>query len=295
LYFVANDGVNGWALWRSDGTETGTFMVKDLWPGTIGGGRPLSSFPDDFANVYGRLYFSAVDDDYFPPPAHKIMLWTTDGTAEGTVNHSAPYVWSSMHQSIPYDITAFKESAFFSTPYGAALWRIDSSGTGVEIVKEIVPYAPYSSSGIGELTNVNETLFFSGYTEETGGGIWMSDGTEEGTILLTEPLAGPVGLRSAVVSDDILFYIGNDPLHGRNLWAIRTTVFVEGCNSGVKDQLYEGKYITTWIEECADSAKNHGKFVSCVAHLTNDLKKAGLITGSQKGSIQRCAGQVNNP
>ena len=116
-------------------------------------------------------------------------------------------------------------------------------------IKEIAPYDEYSSAGFGNLINVNETLFLDGYTEETGGGIWMSDGTEAGTILLTEPLAGPVGLTSAVASEGTLFYIGNDPLFGRNLWAIRTTVFVDGCNTGVKDQLYEGKYITTWIEE----------------------------------------------
>ena len=43
------------------------------------------------------------------------------------------------------------------------------------------------------------------------------------------------------------------------------------------------------IMECADGAKNHGKFVSCVAHLSNDLKKAKVISGKQKGKIQSCA------
>ena len=36
-------------------------------------------------------------------------------------------------------------------------------------------------------------------------------------------------------------------------------------------------------------ARNHGAFVSGVAHLTNSLKSAGLISGAQKGAIQSAA------
>jgi hypothetical protein len=42
-------------------------------------------------------------------------------------------------------------------------------------------------------------------------------------------------------------------------------------------------------------ASNHGGFVSCVAHLTNDLKKSGVITNQQKGDIQSCAGGARIP
>jgi len=36
LYFKADDGINGAELWKTDGTVTGTMMVKDLNPGTTG-------------------------------------------------------------------------------------------------------------------------------------------------------------------------------------------------------------------------------------------------------------------
>jgi hypothetical protein len=60
-------------------------------------------------------------------------------------------------------------------------------------------------------------------------------------------------------------------------------VFSNGCT------------ISDRVAACAKNAKNHGQFVSCVALLTNDLNKAGTITGQQKGAIQSCAAQANIP
>ena len=48
----------------------------------------------------------------------------------------------------------------------------------------------------------------------------------------------------------------------------------------------------TWYRDCAIGAKNHGQFVSCVAHTANEAKKGGLITGAQHGAVQQCAAQA---
>jgi len=74
------------------------------------------------------------------------------------------------------------------------------------------------------------------------------------------------------------------------------TVIIDNCDSGVENVLFDdGCTISDLIWECVDGAGNHGEFVSCVSHLTNDMKKDGIITGKEKGSIQSCAAKANIP
>ena len=73
-------------------------------------------------------------------------------------------------------------------------------------------------------------------------------------------------------------------------------VVIDGCDTGVEDQvLVDGSLISEKIAECAAGARNHGQFVRCVAHLTNDLVDAGYITGREQGAIQRCAARAAIP
>lgn len=74
------------------------------------------------------------------------------------------------------------------------------------------------------------------------------------------------------------------------------TIVIDGCDTGVIDQLLaDGSTISEKIAECAANATNHGQFVSCVAQLTGDLVKAGIITGKEKGAIVSCAAQADIP
>jgi PA domain len=73
------------------------------------------------------------------------------------------------------------------------------------------------------------------------------------------------------------------------------TVIIDGCNSGVPNTTFTtGCRISDQINDCAVGAGNHGAFVSCVANLTNTLKANGVISGSQKGSIQSCAAHASH-
>jgi hypothetical protein len=89
------------------------------------------------------------------------------------------------------------------------------------------------------------------------------------------------------VPDGRDFCLGSDP---------SANVVIDGCNSGVANsQISNGCKISDLIQECADGASNHGRFVSCVSLLTNSLKRNGTITNAQKGAIQSCASGASIP
>ena len=74
LYFSANDGVHGREPWASDGSSTGTRLVRDVVPNASGDGFEKAQ------GVGDTLFFIAADVD-----AANEQLWKTDGTAAGTV------------------------------------------------------------------------------------------------------------------------------------------------------------------------------------------------------------------
>jgi ABC-type nickel/cobalt efflux system permease component RcnA len=53
--------------------------------------------------------------------------------------------------------------------------------------------------------------------------------------------------------------------------------------------------ISDLILECAVNADSHGEFVSAVSHTTNSLKKEGIISGKDKGRIQKGAANAAYP
>jgi hypothetical protein len=73
-------------------------------------------------------------------------------------------------------------------------------------------------------------------------------------------------------------------------------IIINDCETGIENKLLNsGCTMSDLIDQCYESAKNHGKFVSCVATLTNGWVKDKMINGKEKGSIQACAAKVNIP
>jgi PA domain len=74
------------------------------------------------------------------------------------------------------------------------------------------------------------------------------------------------------------------------------TLVIGSCDTGVTNYFFtNGCTLSDMVQAIGAGAKNHGQFVSGVSHLMNDMKKAGLITGAQKGAIQTCASGASIP
>lgn len=224
LYFRANDGASGEELWKSDGTATGTVLIKDINPGS---GSSMS-YPFFIKNVNGNVLFIAYDD-----------LWKSDGTSAGTLRISPAGTGYTDY------LTNVNGTLFFAartSANGMELWKSDGTATGTVMVKDINPGTGYSfSSGHTNRTaNVNGILFFSATDGSLGNELWKSDGTESGTMLVKDIYSGSgssLNLQSFMVSiDGALFFVANDGVNGFELWKSDGTqvgtVLVKDINPG---------------------------------------------------------------
>lgn len=68
------------------------------------------------------------------------------------------------------------------------------------------------------------------------------------------------------------------------------TVVLGDCDSGVANTgLGDGCTLADRIADCASAGCPHGSFVSCVAYLAGQLRRAGILSGAEKGALVSCA------
>jgi len=119
-------------LWSTDGTESGTYRLKDIIPGTRG------SFPANMTagpSVAGqRIYFSANDI------VHGRELWITDGTPDGT--RLLKDIWPGPAGSLPQLFTPVGNLMYFLASDGVRgleWWVTDGTESGTRLVTDINP------------------------------------------------------------------------------------------------------------------------------------------------------------
>ena len=202
LFFSADDGTAGRELWKTDGTEAGTVLVKDINPGV------LSSSPRGFTPLNGAHYFFA---DQGTPG---FELWKTDGTDAGTM------LVKDIGVSDPFGFTLLNSSLYFVADDGTTgfeLWKTDGTDTGTMLVKDINP----AGDGIGEEnpTPFSGAIYFGADDGTTGIELWKSDGTPAGTQLLKD-INPTVGSDPAnfFIFQNKLFFSADDGTNGNEMW-----------------------------------------------------------------------------
>lgn len=165
LFFVANNGTNGDELWQSDGTPTGTLLVKDIFAG-VG-----SSAPDDLTKLNGTLIFSAFN------AGSGRELWRSDGTLAGTVQilDIIPGSIGSAPQGMRKVLANRVIFAASSDSAGSELWATDGTAGGTAQIHDIAPGE--IGSNPASFTVVNTDIFFVADDGGTGRELWQIAGT----------------------------------------------------------------------------------------------------------------------
>jgi ELWxxDGT repeat protein len=202
ILFVASDDVHGRELWFTDGSAAGTRMVRDLIPGSAGTWD--QSLPS-FVTLGGRAYFVATD------AAHGNELWVTDGTEAGTALFAD--LTPGPAPSFAGSLTASNDRFYFRA--AGRLWVSDGTVAGTRILGE----ATGVSSEAGSIVPVDGRIYFSGSSPLHGTEPWVTDGTEEGTVMVANvapdgaPSASP---RSLTATGSLLFFHAIEGLDARS-------------------------------------------------------------------------------
>jgi ELWxxDGT repeat protein len=236
VYFVADNGVKGRELWRTNGTRKGTRLVKDIDPGDddmIPG--PDSGSPSGFTKLGKRLYFGASDGE------EGGELWRTDGTRKGT--KQVKDIDPGSVGSAPSGFVRQGKRLFFRAndgDSGAEVWRTNGTRKGTRLHVDVNPGPP--SSLPSEFASLGKKLIFRADDGVHGIEPWRTVG-KTGAKLLRNISPGaansaPIGL---IRLGDRLYFGADDETRGRELWRTngtrKGTKLVRDINPGDDDGL----------------------------------------------------------
>lgn len=181
IFFTATDGVFGNEPWISDGTEAGTFILKDLEPGYS------SSSVSTPISTLNRVFFKLSNS------ISGSELYSTDSTSAGTSLLSDIEAGSSSSSPTLFTGGALSNNLFFSaskTGFGRELYKSDGTSGGTGLAAELRAGA---TSGVGTNAGivVGSTIYFGGsLNNTTGTELLKSDGSLAGTSLVKDIRSG---------------------------------------------------------------------------------------------------------
>lgn len=244
VYFHARTAAEGYELWRTDGTNPGTTLVQDLYPGSA------TSLPDPSAtdappvalpdgglilnaespaglflwSVTATGGYTRLHDDY----ATRLLragdrayadlcsigsgceLWATDGTPAGTVLWAETLAGSG--SGSPRHFAALGDQLMFvANDEDGGVSLFVTTDAGFNAVAPVSVYAIDLAPGAGG-------VLFAESTTETGREPWFTDGT--GKRLVRDIIPGPESSEPSgfTVAGRRTFFVASDREHGRELW-----------------------------------------------------------------------------
>ena len=207
-------------LWRTDGTEAGTFRLlhyEATQNGVANIGPQIALNGNVFFGAYDPLVTTIISEVEATDvtPATESKLLKSDGTILGTSVFD-----------VPGSLRLFPQIEFNGELYLAdtdkTLWKSDGTVSGTTVVKSLPSYPSEFVAG-------DELYFLQSIPNPDPGlrgyhSIWKTDGTEAGTVKVTSTEYRQYGGRYDELLNvgGTLFYHHDDEIHGEELWRLAT-------------------------------------------------------------------------
>lgn len=222
LYFqgqVTSPGPIDSELWRSDGTLAGTWRVKDIFPGDNG------SSPSGLVLLGGELLLTVQG-------LSGTELWRSDGTEAGTTpiplaDDAQPYAGGATWTVAGgrYFFVATDEA------HGVEPWVYD--GITASRVADVIPgpessiVAAFPDFFVPLVEAFGSEALFTATDGVFGTELWRTDGTEAGTVRVSDIVPGPAGLHLPIYWSFLASSLGGRPVvvehqatTGERLWRL---------------------------------------------------------------------------
>jgi ELWxxDGT repeat protein len=254
LFFAYDQPATGAELWSSDGTTTGTLLLKDIWEGvahsaisemTVVGKNLMFAANDGVTGVglwkcdSSSLEVTRLTEQ--PPPVMNInprrlsniggvlyfagytpetayALWKSDGTTTGTLTVQdvpGPFDTNPMY------IGGLGTKPFFSATdsvHGRELWHC-SEVTGTPVILRDI-YTGTSNATPTRPSEARGSLYFAATDGVHGVEPWISDGSPQGTRMISDVAPGSQGSRPYSFFDvgSAVLFSADDGISGLELW-----------------------------------------------------------------------------
>jgi ELWxxDGT repeat protein len=224
LFMTAQDPDHGYEPWLSDGTEAGTDLIKDIYPGRAESQRRLVR-PVALGD---SIFFPAMWDG-----TESEGLWKTDGTEAGTllVKDVRPGILCGLNDSLTLlDGTLFFVVSVDTSPGTYELWRSDGTEEGTVAVKT-------GLGGSSGLLAVDGGLVFASTDTDHGIELWCSDGTEGGSVLVQDIDPGPDSSFSSAFAllGHRVFFLADDGVAEQEPWVAHTAILLGRPDRAIED------------------------------------------------------------
>lgn len=196
LFFCNLTESDGYEYWISDGTASGTDILKDIYPGANSGCYWYISNPG-IALHDGEYFLSGLDE------LHSREFWKSDGTESGTnmvkdINPSGVGVAEGFYSGEYISLNQLIFSADDGTT-GDELWKTDGTDSGTALLQNIASGSnPSEPKG---MTLVGEKLFFFANDHVHDYELWVLPLKSMSEVILSGEIEGEMGVEYSFDAD----------------------------------------------------------------------------------------------